>query len=378
MRAIAAEGRVEREIRRLGYRGSVVLRVGGTACASILGMVFGPAGNLASVAIVVAVNAWGIGYLVRLVRNDHATWPRAVDTCLVAVLCLTQRWTVRPEVLQGITNWVPVAVALTVLAYQWQGRPRHRVIATAAVIAAYLTGSVLAGVPGWIYSSIGFGLVLSAVLSWSLYRLVVAGAREADRLVAGREQARRDAEVAAARRADEREQLAALHDGAMATMLAVGMGVVAGREPWLCAQAARDLEVLAGDRAAAEGQVDLGRLLGDVARGVPVGVESRLPGAMHVPALPAVAVCQAAREALVNVSRHAGVDVASLLLERRAGMVVVEVADEGRGFHPARVSPLRHGLSLSIVERMVGVGGRATVLSHPGGGTRVRLEWPHG
>jgi hypothetical protein len=252
------------------------------------------------------------------------------------------------------------------------------VIATAAVVAAYLTGSVLAGVPGRIYLALGFGLVLSAALSWSLYRLVLSAAREADRVMAGRELARRDAEVAAARRADEREQLAALHDGAMATMLAVGMGVVTGREPWLSARAAQDLEVLAGDQAAASGQVDLGRLLGDVARDVPVGVESRIPAAVHVPALPAVAICRAAREALVNVARHAGVDVASLLLERRAGVVVVEVADDGRGFLPARVSLLRHGISLSIVERMGAVGGRATVLSRLGRGTRVRLEWPYG
>jgi signal transduction histidine kinase len=375
MTGSTAEGRVE----RLGYRGSAILRTGGVACASVLGLVSVPVEMLAFTAsVVVAVNAWGIGYLAQLFRHEHRGWPLHVDTCVVAAVCLTQRWTVRPEALQSPTNWVIAAAGLTVVAYQWRANLRHRMTSTAAVTAAYLAGSVVATVPAWIYLTIGFWMVVSAALSWNLYRLVGAGAREADRIMAGRERARRAAEVAAARRADEREQLAALHDGAAATMLAVGMGVVTGREPWLSARATHDLDVLAGGMAAPHGQVDLGGLLGNIVRRVPVKVASRIPDPVSVPAVPAVAICRAAREALVNVALHAGVDVASLLLERRAGVVAIEVADEGRGFDPARVSPHRRGLSLSIVDRMERVGGRATVLSRPGRGTRVRLEWPRG
>jgi signal transduction histidine kinase len=72
------------------------------------------------------------------------------------------------------------------------------------------------------------------------------------------------------------------------------------------------------------------------------------------------------------------VGTASVLVEHRAGRVMVEVADHGTGFDPELVSPHRRGISLSIVERMAAAGGRAGVLSSSGLGTRVRLEWPDG
>jgi signal transduction histidine kinase len=80
------------------------------------------------------------------------------------------------------------------------------------------------------------------------------------------------------------------------------------------------------------------------------------------------------REALTNVGKHAGVRYAVVRAASSAAGVEVVVRDQGRGFDPA-VSTEGYGLTHSIKERMVLVGGRAEVWSAPGRGTRIRLCW---
>ncbi len=55
-----------------------------------------------------------------------------------------------------------------------------------------------------------------------------------------------------------------------------------------------------------------------------------------------------------------------------------DVLDGGAGFDTATVPDHRYGVRESIGGRMAAAGGRAEVLSAPGAGTRVRLEWPYG
>jgi signal transduction histidine kinase len=98
----------------------------------------------------------------------------------------------------------------------------------------------------------------------------------------------------------------------------------------------------------------------------------------ELPAVVAVAICRAVREALLNVARHAGVGTASVQVEQCANRVAVEVVDTGQGFDPDDVPVHRRGIALSLVDRMAAVGGRASVMSSPDTGTRVRLEWPDG
>jgi signal transduction histidine kinase len=92
----------------------------------------------------------------------------------------------------------------------------------------------------------------------------------------------------------------------------------------------------------------------------------------------AAAICRSVGEALRNVARHAGVPRATVLVGYDGGRVVVEVVDDGRGFDPGAVPAHRHGIALSLVDRMAAVGGRAAVTARPGQGTRVRMEWPDG
>lgn len=81
------------------------------------------------------------------------------------------------------------------------------------------------------------------------------------------------------------------------------------------------------------------------------------------------ALALAAREAMANAARHAGVEEISVFVEPTA----VYVRDRGRGFDPEAVTADRRGLAESIRGRMERVGGTATVTTTPGEGTEVEL-----
>lgn len=82
----------------------------------------------------------------------------------------------------------------------------------------------------------------------------------------------------------------------------------------------------------------------------------------------------AAREALVNAAKHAGVVQISVYAEVEPASVSVFVRDRGCGFDPSAVSADRYGLAESVIGRMRRAGGTATVVSSPGHGAEVRLR----
>ncbi len=83
---------------------------------------------------------------------------------------------------------------------------------------------------------------------------------------------------------------------------------------------------------------------------------------------------QAAREAMVNAARHAGVATIDVYAELDDGLVEVFVRDRGRGFVLAEVPADRMGVRGSIIERLRRAGGNATIRSDAEHGTEVRLE----
>jgi signal transduction histidine kinase len=96
-----------------------------------------------------------------------------------------------------------------------------------------------------------------------------------------------------------------------------------------------------------------------------------------VPRLPAgreEAVYRIAQEAMHNALRHGAPARVGVTLRTENHALVLEVADDGRGFDPAEPSR-RLGLA-SMRERARAAGGRLDVVSTPGAGTTVRLEVP--
>ncbi|HWO61628.1 MAG TPA: PspC domain-containing protein [Umezawaea sp.] len=89
-----------------------------------------------------------------------------------------------------------------------------------------------------------------------------------------------------------------------------------------------------------------------------------------------LAMVQAAREAMVNAAKHAGVAEISVYGEVEEDSVTVFVRDRGKGFDPETVPEDRHGLADSIRGRMVRHGGEAKLRTSPGEGTEVHLEMP--
>ena len=104
------------------------------------------------------------------------------------------------------------------------------------------------------------------------------------------------------------------------------------------------------------------------------------PESERLPPTIEASLFRVAQEALSNVRKHARTARAHLALHRRGGTVRLEIRDWGRGFQPSVVlagvgSSGRVGLA-GMRERVAWLGGRCTVRSRPGGGTRILVEVP--
>lgn len=372
-------GAVEQRLVRQGLVYALGLRTVVIGLSSVVYLVLAAVPDRAvAVAVVVAFNAWSLGYAVVLVRGSGVTrrWLPIIDVAAVCAVCLTQSWTVVSDP-RGGSTWVLIVVNLVVVTYPWQVGWPLLAGATGAIVTAYFVGATLADPGGWLADpAIGPWTAAQAALSWGLYRFVRRGARAADRAIERAAELRRAAVIAAARRRDEREYLAALHDTAAATLLMIGNGVLARNEPWLAEQARRDLRELQRSEEAAQGEADLVALLRDVAGNAALHVTWQTPDRLPLPAVDAVSLSRGVREALNNVVRHAGTGQAAIRVDHDAEQVTVEIADQGVGFDPAQIGTHRYGVTRSLVQRMIQIGGQARIDSRPGHGTTVTLTCP--
>jgi PAS domain S-box-containing protein len=85
-----------------------------------------------------------------------------------------------------------------------------------------------------------------------------------------------------------------------------------------------------------------------------------------------------AQEALINVAKHARASAAAIALEADAERVILTVSDNGSGFDVAALfsEAIPHLGMASMRERAESIGGRLSVESARGGGTRVIVEAP--
>src|ERR671917_312128 len=148
----------------------------------------------------------------------------------------------------------------------------------------------------------------------------------------------------------------------------------------LARQAQRELNVLIGELrpAALEGKglsSALRDYLEDWSRRAEIPAEYHVRGEREVPLEVEQALFRVAQDALANVAKHSGAGSVDVDLIYASGSMTLRVADDGRGFDPAKNPGEGFGLQ-SMNERLEKLGGRVEVESVPGKGTRVTCVCP--
>jgi signal transduction histidine kinase len=335
--------------------------------------------------------------------------PAVLVVAVVATACAVAAIRVRPEHLRSARRLVPLLLVDTAVAASinlWAGSTLNQradetpfglfwplmqgavtlwlaVVGVAAAVALVAVGAVvllgmLALSPvesvtqSWplVVAYVGW-LVLALSVGYAVRRFLRSRARQAhhEGLSAG-------VEVERAR------TLRVLHDTALQgfdgiAVLASATGVDPGERLAAIARTARHEAAemrriidpagrrnLIGELAAA--------VAGERTRGAPVTLVRHGPVG-DVPADVEDACLGAVREALTNARQHA--HARSVVVDVRSfpGGLDVRVEDDGVGFTPAVT--VGFGLRQSIVTRVEEVGGRASVDSRPGVGTRIRLAF---
>jgi signal transduction histidine kinase len=246
-------------------------------------------------------------------------------------------------------------------------------------------------------------LTLSALLDWPsgdavgsirlLAQFVIAVFVLALLASAAREQVSRREEDAALAVAEERRRLAReLHDGvAQDLAFIVSQSLRMTRsfpdEPALERIAAAAERALADSRAtitglAAPRSATLGAAVCDqayeLAERAGLLLELEVADDIDTTAEVEHAVLRIIREAISNASRHANATTVAISVSSTADGLRVRVADDGRGFDPARIATSGSGgFGLaSMDERARALGGEMRLESQPGVGTVVELALP--
>jgi signal transduction histidine kinase len=213
------------------------------------------------------------------------------------------------------------------------------------------------------------------------------------------EQARLQRQVHRLQLLEDRERIAReLHDGTVQSLFTVGLGLqgtaslvgekeVAGRIHAAVEELDRVIRDLRGYIFGLEPGVLADRQLGQALEEMATEFQHRTgvvtvteidPDAAAALAADAADVVQLVREALSNVSRHAGAATCRVsLYAEEGGAVWLEVDDDGRGFDLEAARGAGRGLG-NLRGRAARLGGRAEVVSRPGEGTTVRVAFAVG
>jgi len=192
----------------------------------------------------------------------------------------------------------------------------------------------------------------------------------------------RDSERTARIRTEERSDMAArVHDSVLQTLALIQKHA---DEPRRIASLARRQERelrgwLYGDQPLGNDNASLMAALSAAAGDIEElhGVRVELASAGDCPVDASVgALVLAAREAMTNAAKFAGVEEIDVYSEVADDAVSIFVRDRGAGFDRAAVPSDRQGLRESIEGRMERAGGRAAIVTSPGGGTEVELHLP--
>ena len=231
----------------------------------------------------------------------------------------------------------------------------------------------------------GFYIVLFSAAVLSLVVMMRLAARKVD-LANGKELAvsRDRAALEAAER--EREQVDDLiHDQVLTTLLLASKAEDVEQRRLATESANRAIERL---QFVASGEdVSQGTLIGaNFAASLEAAILRLAPnfrcnvsvtGELSIPLAVGIAITDATLQAVQNSVQHAGRNVNRYArIKVDAKRIKVAIVDNGKGFHPSRVSPNRLGIRNSITRRMISVGGdKPAIISAPRKGTTVTLSW---
>jgi signal transduction histidine kinase len=291
----------------------------------------------------------------------------------------------------AVAGLVGLGIYGIVLAVHWPGLAgtRYRDVLYGAVYVTNWPLAILAGVQGAVLLALGLWLVPRALdsrtraLLWPVPAPDVALAGRVEQLT----QTRADAVDTAA--AELRRVERDLHDGAQARLVALGMNLRAAQRliPG-SPQAAAELvaEAIQTSSKALTELRDLvrgihppvlaDRGLGDAVRALALDTPLHTETDIDVPGrldAPVESACYfAVAEALTNAVKHSGARHVQIRMQHAAGLLRIEVTDDGAG----GADP-RNGSGLSGLERRLGTfDGILAVSSPPGGPTIVVIEVP--
>lgn len=275
-------------------------------------------------------------------------------------------------------NWMlPYSVGSAVGLVLGVGR-QEGIVEVAALSGAYLGTTIRPSIrPGQIVTALA-----NAASYGGFHAVAAAVSGHARRGSEELEAARAESSARGERLAIESErnrQHRLLHDSALQTLEGVANGLIdvdesiRGRAR---AEARRLRQALSGIEPDGDLADALDRLAADFAA-EGLEVTCSMGETPPLPAETTMALSEAVRETLRNITKHAGTSSAVVRADTSEGGVTVTIRDQGRGFDTESIGP-GFGLSQSVSGRLAEVGGMADVWSKPDRGTRVTLWVPVG
>jgi signal transduction histidine kinase len=340
---------------------------------------------------------WAVAMAVVLRRGWPSPFLACLDCAVYVALALGAQGCVPPAVRDGAFSWLVISMSGQLIVSAWYAPRALSALLALVSPLAYWAGAMTQ--PATDRATLAKTTILLALVGLAhAYGRRELGARaaSADAALGRADQAASEQFAILSTAIERREHERLLHDTVLNTLTALAQ---AGNEDVTevvrrCRRDAARIEAALGDPDGPA--ADAGRPPGDLVAGLrAVAVEMRERGlSVHVeigdgdvleaPARVVGAISNAVREALSNVSAHAGTTeawVGARFLEPREdteelGRLEVTVCDRGTGFDLDHVDQARLGLRRSITERLADCGGQASVWSRPGQGTVVRLSWP--
>lgn len=334
----------------------------------------------------VGLLAVGGACVVALLRPRRTTLLVTVAVANAVLQTLLVNAPIQPEYAAVAGPSISVATVVAALLLANARRAAQLILVLVAVCTVFLMASVLSA-----GADAGWGMVLDTSVRGAVNGMGVLAASAALRRLAREADAR--AEDAAAEREQQARRVALqneaattarlLHDTFINTLGVIRRGVSGDMASAVRERCALDLALVRAHLLERdEGPLPVADLL-DGAEGLARSLGLRLDtdaaiaegAAATIDADTGRAAAGVIREALLNVSKHAGTDGAELRITVTPARISVAVRDRGVGMGPA-ASP-GFGMRQSVMERVRSTRGDLRIDEPPGGGTLIMAEWPH-